>query len=500
MPGRLLARAACLLASLSGCQGPRPHAYEVALGIADGGPDAPGVVEPRPDGSIRSSDTRPDAAMRDAPQPSVDTGAGGTDAAGEPDGAPAMCALRVAVADDIVRDTTWRCGTYLLGRRIWVADGATLTIEAGSTVLSDPSAAEAPGLFVARGARLVARGQRMRPIVFTSGRPSGSRNSGDWAGVVLFGAARINAGRACPGTGAGCLETVAPGFPASEPRAFFGGLDDSGSCGDLEFVRIEFAGLPLDGVTEFNALTVAGCGSGTRISHLQVHRAADDGIELLGGTAGLDHVVVTDVEDDGLDWNQGWRGNVQFLVIHQQHPQADNALEGASRASEEGAEPRSAPRIANLTLISNGSPRHRAITFKEGTLGKLSHAIVQGFSFDVVNFVSATTNLATVWPARLSIERSFFWNNGPYRNDAGGDDDLSFPDQSVVEDPARANRKDVDPRIMPDPSARSFVPANPALDNLPAPDFGDTSARFAGAFEPGDPSPWTEGWTNYPER
>jgi hypothetical protein len=483
-----------------GCQGPRKRAYEVALGPgpADGGADAPGAVPPGSDGSTRSSDTRADAstAIPDAAVPSGDAPAGGAEAAG---GAPADCSMRTAVGEDIVQNTTWRCGTYVLGRQVWVQDGATLTIEAGSTVVGDPTAAPAAGLFVARGARLLARGQRTRPIVFTSGRPPGSRRPGDWGGLALFGSARINAGRACPATGPGCLETVAPGFSPSDPRAFFGGLEDSGSCGELEFVRIEFAGLPIDGVTEFNALTVAGCGGGTRMSHLQVQRTADDGIELIGGTASLDHVVISDPGDDGLDWNLGWRGTAQFLVIHQQRPDGDNALEGASRASDEAAEPRSAPRIANLTLISNGSPRHRGITFKEGTLGKLTNAIIQGFTFDVVNFVS-TTNLATVWPARLSIEHSLFWNNGPYRNDAGGDDDLSFPDQSAVEDPARNNRKDVDPRIVPEPSVPSFVPLNGAVDGVFSPDFGDTGATFAGAFKPRDPAPWTAGWTSYPEQ
>jgi hypothetical protein len=482
----LTAAVGCLLAW--GCQGPRKRAYEVELGpvSADGGPDA-GVA----------SDVRP------APRDSA-VGADGTaarrDGAVEVGGPPVLCSQRTAVDLDITRSVTWKCGTYELTRRIWVSEGATLTIEAGSTIVAGAAASEVPGLFVARGSRLVARGQRTRPIVFTSAKPAGARAAGDWGGIALFGAARINVGKVCPGGDPGCLETVPAGFPSSEPRAFFGGQDDASSCGELEFVRIEFAGGPIDQVTEFNALTVAGCGSATRIRHLQVHRATDDGIELLGGTAGLERVVVSGTEDDAIDWNMGWRGTAQFLALHHHHPDGDNAIEAANRATDESAEPRSAPRIANVTMISNGLRRHRAITLKEGTLGKMRNMIVQGFSGDVVNFVATTSNLAELWPASLSIEHSFFWNNGPYQNDPTIDDDMSFPDQLAVEAPARNNRNQVDPQITSgDPSAPNFVPMNEALNQVPPPDFGDTTAAFAGAFKPGDPAPWTADWTAFPQ-
>jgi hypothetical protein len=485
--------AGCML--VWGCEPTRKRAVEVELGStsADGGTIGGAPADARTDTAVAPGDARADAG---GASDSRAAGDGPVDATG----APVDCSVRTAVGEDISQNVTWKCGVYELTKKVWVLAGATLTIEAGTTVVAGGAALEAPGLFVARGGKLLARGQRGRPIVFTSGKPAGARAAGDWAGIALFGAARINTGRVCAGGMPGCLETVPPGFPASEAKAFFGGLDDGSSCGELDFVRIEFAGAPIDQVTEFNALTVAGCGSATKIRHLQVHRATDDGIELLGGTAALDHLVISGIEDDAIDWNMGWRGTAQFVAIFHHHAQGDNGIECASKTGDELAEPRSAPRIANVTMISNGSRRHRAITFKEGTLGKMRNLIVQGFTFDVVNFMSTTTNLSTVWPSTLSIEHSFFWGNGAYQNDPIVDDDLSFPDQMAVEDPARNNRTDIDPQLAsPDPSAPNFVPMNEALNDVTGPDFGDTSASFAGAFKPRDPTPWTADWTAYPQ-
>jgi hypothetical protein len=474
--------AGCFL--VAACQGARKHAFEVVLGPADAGPAGPDVANDPP---------RPEASEPPPPDASLDAPAEANP--------PANCARRTAVTEDVAQNTAWACGIYELTKKVWVHAGATLTIEAGSTIVADPIAADLPGLFVARGARLIARGTSRQPIVFTSGKPAGARMPGDWAGVVLFGAAAINSGSTCPGGAAGCRETALAGFPASEARGYFGGQDDAGSCGELEFVRIEFAGGEVSPGTFLNALTVAGCGAATRISHTQIHRGRDDGIEMLGGTAGLDHVVVSAVADDALDWNMGWRGTAQFLVVHHHDPRSDNAFEGSNKINDESAEPRSAPKIANVTMtstISNGGG-NRALTFKEGTRGKLRNMVIQGFKRDVVNFVSAATNLTAEWPANLSIERSFFWNNGPYLNDPMGDDDMSFPDQMAVEDPARKNHNDVDPGIViTDPTTPNFVPSNESLGNVPAPDFGDTTAAFAGAFRPRDPSPWTAGWTAYP--
>jgi hypothetical protein len=79
------------------------------------------------------------------------------------------------------------------------------------------------------------------------------------------------------------------------------------------------------------------------------------------------------------------------------------------------------------------------------------------------------------------------------------DDDMGFMDQAVFEDPARNNKKDVDPMLTKvDQMAPNYVPKNEALNITQAPAFGVTTATYAGAFKPNDAAPWTDGWTAFP--
>jgi hypothetical protein len=383
---------------------------------------------------------------------------------------------------------------------------AKLTIAAGTQVLGDAGATDKPALIVTRGAQLIAVGTKDKPIVFSSGNSAGTRMGGNWAGVALLGDAKINTGAPCAAGGAGCLEAGIEGIPPTELKAKFGGLNDAGSCGHLEYVRIEFAGAELEPAKELNGLTLGGCGSGTKLSYIQVHRGTDDGIEFFGGTASMDHVVLSGNEDDSLDWDYGWTGRAQFLVIHQRAGIGDWGIEGAGSPSSETAEPRTSPTIWNMTMV--GRTGGKGIVFKEGSRGKIYNSIVQSFTTDVVDFVAKTVNPATEWPANLTIMNTLFWMNGMYPAEVAGmpsDDDMGFNDQMMVEAAAQMNQTTVDPMLtaITDLSAATpapnYVPKNAAVGNQatpPAPFV--TTANYAGAFAPNDAAPWTDGWTAFP--
>ncbi len=408
-----------------------------------------------------------------------------------PDGCPVDA--DVIITDDIDIDTTWTCPDYLLQGAVFVTNGATLTIEPGVSIYGDAGSPQS-GLIVTRGSSIDARGTATEPIVFTSGNADGDRATGDWAGLALLGAATINNGADADGVLEGRLE----GLDATDPRALFGGSDDASSCGTLEYVRIEFAGAELSPDNELNGLTVGGCGSGTTISHVQVHRGKDDGIEFFGGTAGMDHVVITGASDDSLDFDLGWRGNVQFLVVHQFPGVGDNGIEGDNLGSNERATPRTRPTIFNATFI--GTPDTRGMVLREGALGTLRNFIITDFGSEAVDLRAAEVDLATDWPASLSIENSFFFNNGDDTEEVGErDDDGGFLEGDAIADTARANVFDVDPMI-PDVSSTtpSYVPSNAALMGQATPPSGfDPNGTYAGAFEPGGDD-WTIGWTAYP--
>jgi hypothetical protein len=142
------------------------------------------------------------------------------------------------VTSDITSNRTFYAdSTYVLSGFIKVANGATLTIQPGTKVVGD---FEIPGssLFVLRGARIIANGTADKPIVFTSERPAGQRQPGDWGGIIIIGNGIINR--------TGSTQIEGTGTPANiNPAQFYhGGTDNNDDSGILRYVRIEFAGYP----------------------------------------------------------------------------------------------------------------------------------------------------------------------------------------------------------------------------------------------------------------
>lgn len=426
-----------------------------------------------------------------------DSGMPGTDSGG--DTCPAD---GVVVNGEIATDTSWDCPLYVLDGRIFVVDDAVLTIAAGTEILGEPGVGGGSALIVTRGAQLVANGTASAPIVFTSGSPEGERITGDWAGVALMGSATTNDGSCTgdgdPGTPAcdapGFLEDRLEGIDVADDRGLYGGTDDASSCGSLRYVRIEFAGAELSPDNELNGLTVGACGSGTTLSYLQVHRGKDDGIEFFGGTASLDHVIISGPSDDGLDCDEGWRGNGQFIVVHQFPGIGDNAIECDSLGADETANPRTDPTLWNVTLV--GAGESRLAVLREGMRGTLRNFVATNFSRPW-DLRAITNDLSAEWPGALSVENSYFFDIGDWEPETGADDDDNgFDEQAAFEDAARNNDFTTDPMLGSiSATAPNYVPgvALPAA----TPTIGDTTATYAGAFEMGG-TDWSAGWTAFP--
>jgi hypothetical protein len=417
------------------------------------------------------------------------------------------CPAEVMVTEEIDADETWACPVYVLSGLIFVTNDSTLTIQPGVTVLGDTAGAEVAALIISRGSQLNAVGTAAAPIVFTSGNPAGARATSDWGGVVLLGGATLNAGSCIMDGNPGTPECDAPGFlegriegiDVSDDRARYGGTDDAGSCGNLEYVRIEFAGRELSPDNELNGLTVGGCGSGTALSFIQSHLGSDDGVEFFGGTAGVDHLIITGADDDSLDFDQGWRGQVQFLIVHQFPGLGDHGFEADGNGDDEDAEPRTSPTIFNATLI--GTPDTRGMVLREGVRGTLRNFIITGFGTEAVDIRAAQVVPSMEWPASLSIANSYFFMNGAYEAEMGmADDDMGFDEMAQIHDAARNNSTSVDPMIADtSTTAPDYTPgAASAMLMGATPTFGDTTATYAGAVEPMAATSWTDGWTAFP--
>ncbi|MES2411986.1 MAG: hypothetical protein V4535_11140, partial [Bacteroidota bacterium] len=101
-------------------------------------------------------------------------------------------AIVVNVTANITTNTTWTTGkTYKLTGLIYVANNATLTIQAG-VVVKGVYSNTGTALIITKGAKLNAIGTAVAPIVFTSAKPAGTRAAGDWGGIVLLGKAGFN--------------------------------------------------------------------------------------------------------------------------------------------------------------------------------------------------------------------------------------------------------------------------------------------------------------------
>ena len=233
---------------------------------------------------------------------------------------------------------TIKKGTYLLKGWVYIANGATLTIEPGTIIKGDKDTKAA--LIAERGGKLIAKGTADSPIVFTSEQAKGSRKPGDWGGIILCGNAKHNATEAQIEGG---------------PRSKHGGSNDSDNSGILSYVRIEFAGYPFEKDKEINGLTLGSVGSGTQIDHVQVSFSNDDSFEWFGGTVNCKYLVAFNGWDDDFDTDNGFSGKVQFCLSMRNSRIADasqsNGFESDNNSSGTDAAPFTSAVFSNVTFI-----------------------------------------------------------------------------------------------------------------------------------------------------
>jgi hypothetical protein len=239
---------------------------------------------------------------------------------------------------------------YLLQGQIYVTNNATLTIEAGTVIQGDINTAGS-GLFVTKGAKLNANGTASQPVVFTSSQPAGSRNLGDWGGVILLGKGNSNSVG-----GVANIEGIAP----TSDTEFGGGTspDDNDNSGSLTYVRIEFGGYVYAPNKEINGLTLGAVGRGTTINHVQVSYANDDAFEWFGGSVNCSHLVAYRCLDDDFDTDFGFNGNVQFCLGVRDPEISDNptvstseGFESDNDAAGDALTPLTAAIFSNVTIV-----------------------------------------------------------------------------------------------------------------------------------------------------
>ncbi len=373
--------------------------------------------------------------------------------------------------------------TYYIRGIVTVDEGGVLRIPAGTLLLGDVEATPS-ALIVRRGGQIFAEGTADAPIVFTSSAPAGTRQRGDWGGIVLNGRSTCN-------------------FPADEcvgegSSGAYGGDDLDDNSGVLRYVRIEFAGYEVSFGNELNALTLNGVGSGTEISHIQVHYGSDDGIEFFGGTVDVKYAIATGISDDSFDYSTGWSGRGQFWIAQQDPADGDFGWEIDNNENDYDALPRTSPTVYNVTLVGGGAggsatESPAGVLYRRGAAGDIANMIITGFKvgLDIDN----DETLAQCTAGDLTMRGLVIAGNG---EDLASDDTLQQTCEATAgfdlrfDDPALAAAFD---RANPDfrPAAGSAATQNAIA--APADDFF-TAVDFIGAVGPGAEE-WYEGWTTF---
>ncbi len=414
--------------------------------------------------------------------------------------------------DEITQDTIWEAACdYLLTQLTFVVN-SELTIEPGTVIKGQPRAA----LLITTSGSINAVGTREMPIVFTSNNPDGSQSPGDWAGVVLLGLAELSWGDEPCGdeteprvTCTGQIE----GISGDEPRAEYGGTNDAHDCGTMNYVRIEFAGFDLQDGDELNSLTLGGCGSQTELDYIQVHRGLDDGVEWFGGTASIAHVVASGMGDDGLDWDRGWRGNIDNAIVHHfaSNTSSPNGIEADNNGEgDNNVGPRSDPNVSNVTIIGDGDPLGWGVVTRVGTWGILDGLVVTGFGAGGYDMRNGAWSVTGGWPDGIAVNNSCFWSN----NDNDFPEDVGCaldPPTSDCNDPKDASAPMSTADFFSEntllvEAARNNFQANPGIGDvttactgmMPPPAYGLTNGDCAGAFGAPGGDDWTTGWTSFP--
>lgn len=390
---------------------------------------------------------------------------------------------------------TWtKENEYLLEGFVFVNDGQTLTIEAGTVIRFKAGEGEnASALIVARGGKIYAEGTVDEPIIFTAESDDlilsvEKSQRGLWGGLIILGNAPVNL------IGG---EAIIEGIPLSEPRGIYGGPDVNDDSGILKYVSIRHGGTNIGDGNEINGLTLGGVGNKTEIDYVEVISNEDDGVEIFGGTVNLKHLVVSGCGDDAFDYDLGWTGKGQFWLAVQSPNLGDNLIEAGGGVNPVLGIPNSKPNIFNVTLVGNSnSGEGGCIDFFNYAGGIIANSVIVDDNHGVLLEVTDSRHDSyTQWKqGNLEVKNNLFYKiasdtpasvftlTGIYSDEQQNEWASYFTaSKNEISNP-NMDWKNGD--YMPNPKIQGEL--------APYPDSWFQPVNFKGAF---GESNWIEGWT-----
>ncbi len=406
---------------------------------------------------------------------------------------------------------------YLLDGLVFVEEGATLNIEAGTVVKFTPRAdiGNPSALIISRGGKINAEGTLNAPIIFTAeaddiNNPTdlGPRDNALWGGLAILGKAITQKN--------GNAEVNLEGIPTTEPRGLYGGTDNADNSGVLKYVSIRHGGRQIASGSELNGLSLAAVGSGTKLEYIEVYANSDDGIEFFGGAPNLKYAVVAFAEDDSYDWDEAYTGKGQFWFSIQRDDVADAAGE-FDGSTPDDLTPYSNPSVYNWTHIGSG-PNGAAANpigwnLRAGTAGTLANSIListKSKGIEVQDKAAGVNDAyAKLVAGELKLMSNLFYEIGAFTTlDAAGIirvgssaedasataliDHLNANKNKIADPGIKSISRTQDGNLDPRPASNENVVKD--LASYPADGFF-TTVNYKGAFPEFAAGLWIEGWS-----
>jgi hypothetical protein len=304
---------------------------------------------------------------------------------------------------------------------VYVDAGAVLNIPAGITMIGKTTpfgtspdltnlANNKGTLVVQQGAKIIANGTPNLPIIWTSANAVGSRNPGDWGGLVILGNAPI-------ATSTGALTNNFEAFAAlTNGRNSYGGTIVNDNSGSVTYNCFSYGGGLVTAVNaEVNSVNLCGAGSGTTFNHNKVSNSADDAFHFFGGTVNASYLLSFGNKDDDFVFEEAYKGNLQFIIAYRSNL-ADNSgsvmlqVDNNKTTPPNPGQSRTNPFIANATLIGPLSTIAAVNPGGAAQAGRFDAAIItqRGGRLFFVNSLIIAEAMPFAFVTTPSTDASFF--------------------------------------------------------------------------------------------
>src|SRR5690606_976098 len=119
----------------------------------------------------------------------------------------------------------------------------------------------------------------------------------------------------------------------------------------------------------------------TTVENVMIYNNKDDGIEFFGGAVNVKNLILVDNGDESIDWDDGYRGNIQFALVRQGITNAgDNGIEADNKGKSNTAIPVSDPTLANITFQVGAEGSTYLMRAKVGTKGTLVNVAADNYA------------------------------------------------------------------------------------------------------------------------